>query len=79
MNIGYGAGNDTPGFILLQKSDGLYGSLCEMQIGYLAECRPGDLLTLQVGEQGEGRYVRGIDAGGNSRFEAALFFGEVLP
>ena len=53
--------------------------LCEMQIGYLAECRPGDLLTLQVGEQGEGRYVRGIDAGGNSRFEAALFFGEVLP
>ena len=53
--------------------------LTEMQIGYLAECRPGDLLTLQVGEQGEGRYVRGIDAGGNSRFEAALFFGEVLP
>ena len=53
--------------------------LAEMQIGYLAECRPGDLLTLQVGEQGEGRYVRGIDAGGNSRFEAALFFGEVLP
>lgn len=49
-----------------------------MQIGYLAECRPGEELLLQLGEQGNGRYVRGIDDGGKSRFEAALFFGKVL-
>lgn len=53
--------------------------LASVQIGYLAECRPGDLLTVEVGESREGRYVRGLDKCGKSRFEAALFFGEVLP
>ena len=53
--------------------------LASVQIGYLAECRPGDLLTVEVGESREGRYVRGLDECGKSRFEAALFFGEVLP
>ena len=48
--------------------------LAEMQIGYLAECRPGEILSIQVG--GQGRVVRGVDAEGKSRFESALFFGE---
>lgn len=52
--------------------------LASMQIGYLAECRPGDLLTIQAGAQGAGRYVRGLDGDGRSRFEAELFFGETL-
>ena len=52
--------------------------LSEMQIGYLAECRPGQPLTLQVGGQGDGRYVRGVDEGGTPRFEAALYFQKQL-
>ena len=53
--------------------------LAEMQLGYLAECRPGELLSIQTGERGERRYVRGLDKDGKSRFEAELFFGETLP
>ena len=53
--------------------------LAEMQIGYLAECRPGDRLDIQVGGKGDSRYVCGVDESGKSRFESALFFGELLP
>lgn len=53
--------------------------LSSMQIGYLAECRPGEILTMEVGEQETGRYVRGLDGSGKSRFEAALRFNEVRP
>ena len=51
--------------------------LTEMQIGYLAECRPGETLSIQVGGQGDSRYVRGVDSAGAPRFESALFFGEL--
>ena len=48
--------------------------LSEMQLGYLAECLPGDLLHLQAG-QGEGQhFVQGIDDGAVSRFQASLRF-----
>ena len=50
--------------------------LAEMQVGYLAECRAGETLSLRVGEQGDRRYVLGMDDTGKPRFEAALFFGE---
>ena len=53
--------------------------LSTMQIGYLAECRPGDVLSIQTGEQEGGHYVCGLDREGKSRFEAELFFGETLP
>lgn len=53
--------------------------LSSMQIGYLAECRPGDLILMETAEEPEETYVRGIDESGKSRFEAALFFGKVLP
>ncbi len=53
--------------------------LMSMQIGYLAECRPGEGIILETGEQDAGRYVRGLDENGKSRFESALFFGQVLP
>ena len=53
--------------------------LSELQIGYLAECRPGDLLVLESGEQGEDLYIRGVDEAGKARFEASLRFGQVLP
>ena len=53
--------------------------LASMQIGYLAECRPGEQLDIQSGGQGDQRYVRGLDESGKSRFEAALFFGKAVP
>lgn len=53
--------------------------LYSMQIGYLAECRPGEWIVLETGEKEKEHYVRGLDESGKSRFEAALFFGEVLP
>ena len=45
-------------------------------IGYLAECRPGEVLTIQASGLGDSRFVRGIDAQGKPRFETALYFGE---
>ncbi len=50
--------------------------LAELQIGYLAECRPGEVLSIQAGGQGDSRFVRGVDLEGKPRFESALFFGE---
>lgn len=52
--------------------------LSQMQIGYLAECRPGDLLTLETGAQEQGIYIRGTDQGGKPRFEASLGFRQAL-
>jgi len=51
--------------------------LAGMQIGYLAECRPGEVLSIQTGEMEDHTYVCGLDESGKARFEAALFFGEV--
>ena len=50
--------------------------LAEMQIGYLAECRPGEILTIQTSGLGDSRFVCGVDMVGKLRFEAALIFGE---
>ena len=53
--------------------------LSQLQIGYLAECRPGEELRLMAGQEGETRFVRGMDEDGKSRFEAALIFSKELP
>ena len=50
--------------------------LAELQIGYLAECRPGEVLSIQTSGLGDSRFVRGVDDAGKPRFEAALYFGE---
>lgn len=43
-----------------------------LQVGFLAECRPGETLALYTGQAGGVCYVHGTDAGGKSRFDAAL-------
>lgn len=53
--------------------------LAGMQIGYLAECRPGDWITMETARTPAEGFVLGMDESGKSRFEAALFFGKVLP
>lgn len=49
--------------------------LREFQIGYLAECRPGEVLTMETGAMEAGHYVCGLDGEGKPRFEAQLIFG----
>lgn len=49
--------------------------LSQLQVGYLAECLPGEELDLLSGTQEGRHYVRGADALGKPRFEAALTLG----
>ena len=51
--------------------------LAEMQIGYLAECRPGEILDLEAGSIDSGCYVHGLDRNGKTRFETAMIFRQV--
>ena len=46
--------------------------LSEMQIGYLAECRPGEELRLLTGREGDVCFAQGMDESGKSRFEELL-------
>lgn len=46
-----------------------------MRIGFLAECRPGDVLDISAARQGETGFVRGVGPDGKARFEAALTIG----
>ena len=53
--------------------------LQEMQLGYLAECRVKEELTLLTGQEERGLYVQGRDGAGKSRFETCMIFGNVFP
>lgn len=48
------------------------GFLREMQVGYLAECHPGEVLTLQRGQEEGRHFVRGVGQDGGARFDAAV-------
>ena len=51
----------------------------EMQIGYLAECRPGEVLSLCTAPAETGFFVYGLDKEGKTRFESTVIFGKDLP
>ena len=52
--------------------------LAEVQIGYLKECHPGEVLDICTGICEDGRtYLCGQDEEGLSRFDAAIVFGEI--
>ena len=51
--------------------------LSSMQIGYLAECRPGEILDLEAGSLDGGCYVHGLDQNGKARFETAMIFKQL--
>ena len=48
--------------------------LAEMQLGYVAECKAGEEIDIQVGGQDENRFVQGVDAEGNVRFQVRMGF-----
>ena len=48
------------------------GFLKEMQVGYLGECYPGEILVLHRSQEGQRHFVRGIGQDGVVRFDAAV-------
>lgn len=52
--------------------------LTEMQIGYLAECKAGEVLDILNGRTEDGReYLCGCDESGKARFETAMLFSSM--
>lgn len=52
--------------------------LAQMQIGYLAQCLPGEILNIQRGREEERHLIHGVDDLGKSRFNVAVNFGELI-
>ncbi|MBE6972594.1 MAG: acyl-ACP thioesterase [Ruminococcaceae bacterium] len=50
-----------------------------MQLGYHAECRPGEVVDLLCVQEGNGCFVHGIDETGKSRFDVQIFLGQDIP
>ena len=50
--------------------------VASLQIGYTAECRAGETITLLTAGEGERRMVHGVDEAGKSRFDAVLILGQ---
>ena len=50
-----------------------------MQLGYNAECKPGEAIDLLVVHQEETCFVHGIDETGKSRFDVQIFLGQDMP
>lgn len=46
-----------------------------LQVGYLAECRPGETIGLSAGQRDGIWYVHGADGAGKSRFDGAVELG----
>ncbi len=51
----------------------------EMQLGYHAECRPGEVIDLLYARQGEEYFVHGMDESGKTRFDVRLILGQDIP
>ncbi len=51
----------------------------EMQLGYHAECRPGEVIDLLCAREGDAYFVHGIDESGKSRFDVRLILGQDIP
>ena len=52
--------------------------LSEVQIGYLGECQPGEVLDIKTGQTEDGRvYLCGCDEDRKARFETVMLFSDV--
>ena len=50
-----------------------------MQLGYHAECHPGEVVDLMAVRQEQSCFVHGIDETGKSRFDVQIFLGQDIP
>lgn len=48
--------------------------LSEIQLGYLAECYAGEILSMWIGGEGDAHFVKGTDREGSARFETKIVF-----
>ena len=55
------------------------GFVAGMQLGYHAECRPGEIIDLLVARGEKSCFVHGIDETGKSRFDVQIFLGQDIP
>ena len=53
--------------------------VASMQLGYHAECRPGEVIDLFVVRGEQTCFVHGIDETGKSRFDVQIFLGQDIP
>jgi len=52
--------------------------LKQMQLGYEAESRPGECLSIRKGVLDDTYFVAGVDEHGKTHFDASVIFGEVI-
>lgn len=50
-----------------------------MQLGYTAECKPGEVIDLLCAQEDKTCFVHGIDETGKSRFDVQIFLGQDMP
>ena len=48
--------------------------LSEIQLGYLAECYAGEMLSMWIGGEEDAHFVKGTDREGSARFETKIVF-----
>ena len=53
--------------------------VASMQLGYHAECHPGETIGLLTSREEGGCFVHGIDETGKSRFDVQIFLGQDIP
>jgi len=53
--------------------------VASMQLGYHAECHPGEVIDLLVARGEQTQFVCGVDENGKSRFDARLILGQDIP
>ena len=53
--------------------------IASMQLGYTAECRPGEVIDLFSAREEETHFICGIDENGKSRFDVRLILGQDIP
>jgi len=51
----------------------------QMQLGYSAECHPGERVSMLAAREGDTHFVHGIDETGKSRFDVQLILGQDIP
>ena len=51
----------------------------EMQLGYSAECLPGDMVRMMCARKEQTYFVQGIDENGKSRFDGQAILGQHIP
>ena len=53
--------------------------VASMQLGYNAECHPGEVIELLSASQEQTHFVCGVDENGKSRFDVQLILGQDIP